>query len=104
MALGKRHEPIGLYVPIKGSSCGTRAAQGMINGPRRGRIGEDVHHILLLPTGLADGLGQEVSMPYRFNKRIRPGRRVPPLLRLGAEGLGVQLKTHEPSCKLQSFA
>ena len=66
----------------------------MKNGPRRGRTGEDVHHFLLLPTGLADGLGQEVSLPYRFSKRIRPGRRVPPLLRLGAEGLGVQLKTN----------
>lgn len=63
----------------------------MKNGLRRERSGvEDRHHILLLPTGLADGLGQEVKLPYRFTKRIRPGRRVPPLLRLGAEGLGVQ--------------
>ena len=93
-AIGKRHQPIGLFVLIKGSSCGPGAVQARKNGPRRGRTGEDVHHILLLPTGLADGLGQEVSLPYRFNKRIRPGRRVPPLLRLGAEGLGVQLKTN----------
>ncbi len=82
-ALGKRRWPSGLHVLIMGSSCGPRAAQAMKNWLCRGRTGEDVHHILLLPTGLADGLGQEVSLPYRFTKRIRPGRRVPPLLRFG---------------------
>jgi hypothetical protein len=32
---------------------------------RLGRAYADVSHILLLPTGLAVGLGQEVNLPYR---------------------------------------
>jgi hypothetical protein len=43
---------------------------------RLGRAYADVSHILLLPTGLADGLGQEVNLPYR-NSGFAPKDRVP---------------------------
>jgi hypothetical protein len=71
--------------------------RGMIEGgqgpgtgpphPRRGRSNSEVCHILLLPTGLADGLGREVACPTALTQlpqmRIRPTNVGPPFLRLG---------------------
>jgi hypothetical protein len=47
---------------------------------KSGHTTSDVQHILLLPTGLAEGLGQEVSCPTAC-WRIRPKKLGPPLLR-----------------------
>ncbi len=54
------------------------------------RTGSDVRHILLLPAGLAGGLGREVLLPYRIYMRIRPKDLGPPLLRWGIGKLGGQ--------------
>jgi hypothetical protein len=53
---------------------------------RRGRINTDVQHILLLPTGLAVGLGQEVACPTAYADS--PQKTGPPLLRWGFGKLG----------------
>ena len=48
-----------------------------------------IRHILLLPTGLADGLGQEVACPTALTHQAdSPQKLGPPLLRLDIGELG----------------
>jgi hypothetical protein len=55
---------------------------------RLGRTNADVHYILLLPAGLAGGLGREVLCPTAYLCGFAPKTRVPRFSDLGIGELG----------------
>jgi hypothetical protein len=57
--------------------CGFQASRREEADVCVGRTYGDIHHILLLPTGLADGLGQEVSCPTGQTTGFAPKEWVP---------------------------
>jgi hypothetical protein len=57
---------------------------------RLGRTYTDVHDILLLPAGLAGGLGREVLLPYRILDADSPQKLGSPASPMGIGELGGQ--------------
>jgi hypothetical protein len=65
---GKKMTAIEMACLNPGMVCGRGGPRTGPHRMRRGRINTEVCHILLLPAGLADGLGREVACPTAFTK------------------------------------
>jgi hypothetical protein len=65
-----------IAIEMAGLNRGMVSCRRAIQQIRRGRINREVCHILLLPAGLADGLGREVACPTALTKNADSPRKI----------------------------